>query len=158
MRRRLLILVLQTAAVLGFAACTAPATPAPETATRRSADSLYVRSIYGPTWTLVALRGAPAAIGRGGRPATLIFYSGEDRQARGFAGCNQWSSTYMLPGGDSIRFAPPTSTRMACAEGTDLETRYLAFLEQTRRGRQQDSTLILYDQRGDSARFVARLD
>ena len=158
MRRRLLILLIQTAAVLGLAACTAPSTPAPQTGARRTADSSYVRSIYGPTWTLIALRGAPAAVGRGGRAATLIFYSGEGRQARGFAGCNQWSSTYTLPGRDSIRFAPPTSTRMACAEGGDLEARFLAFLEQTRRGRQQDSTLILYDQRGDSARFVARLD
>lgn len=123
---------------------------------RSSRDSTFIRPIYGPTWTLVQIGGAMPPAGSGGRPATLVLYSGTDRQANGYTGCNRWSSTYTLAGRDSIRFADPVSTRMACADGTALEARFLRFLAGTRRAAQRDSTLTLFDQTGDSARFVAR--
>ena len=85
-----------------------------------------------------------------------MFYSGEERRANGFAGCNQWSSTWERRGGDTLLFTPPVSTRMACADGMALETRFLRFVGETRRAAQRDSTLILFDLAGDSARFVAR--
>lgn len=122
----------------------------------RQRDSTFIRPIYGPTWTLVQIGGATPPAGSAGRPATLVLYSGTDRQANGHAGCNRWTSTFTLAGRDSIRFAPPVSTRMACAEGMALETRFLRFLAETRRAAQRDSTLTLFDLTGDSARFVAR--
>lgn len=134
-----------------------PTTTATPGDRRRGGPSeAYVRSIYGPTWTLVQMGGAPAPAGSGGRPATLVLYSGTDRQANGYAGCNRWSSTYTLAAPDSIRFAPPVTTRMACAEGLALEARFLRFLEETRRAAQRDSTLTLFTSSGDSARFLAR--
>lgn len=123
---------------------------------RQVRDSSFRRPIYGPTWTLVQIGGVAPPSGSGGRPATLVLYSGTDRQANGYAGCNRWSSTYTLAGRDSIRFAPPVSTRMACADGMALETRFLRFVGETRRAAQRDSTLVLFDLAGDSARFVAR--
>lgn len=133
-------------------ACAPPAEDVPVSRAERE----YVRSVFGPTWTLVALNAAPPPPGNRGRPATMEFYSGTEARVNGFTGCNQWSSTWSSPAGDSLRFAPPTVTRMACAEGMELEARFLRVIEQTRRFAQRDSSLVLYDSTGDSARFVAR--
>lgn len=142
--------------LLAAAACGPAGEPAPNTRAGRAADSAYVRSAFGPTWTLTAINGTAAPLGSAGRPATLVFYSGEERRANGFAGCNQWSSTWERRGGDTLLFKPPVSTRMACADGMALEQRFLGIIEQTRRVAQRDSTLTLFTLAGDSARFVAR--
>ena len=119
-------------------------------------DTTFVRPLFGPTWTLVSLRGAPAPTGAGGRAATLIFYSGSERTAAGFAGCNRWSSKYSLSSPDSIAFTPPISTKMACDQGMQLEPEFLALIERASRIRQRDSSLVLRTPMGDSAVFVAR--
>lgn len=144
------------AATLALAACGPAGEPAPNTRAGRAADSAYIRSAFGPTWTLTAINGAPAPVGSGGRPATLIFYSGEERRVNGFTGCNQWSSTWERRGADSLLFTPPVSTRMACSDGMALEQRFLGIIGLTRRLAQRDSTLTLFTLTGDSARFVAR--
>lgn len=151
----LLVLVAASAA-LTLAACGPAGEPAPNTRAGRAADSAYIRSAFGPTWTLTAINGTPAPLGSGARPATLVFYSGEERRANGFAGCNQWSSTWERRGGDTLLFTPPVSTRMACADGTALEQRFLGIIGEARRIAQRDSTLTLFTLAGDSARFVAR--
>lgn len=143
-------------AILATAAC---APPPPDDARRgnaSAADTTYMRSVFGPTWTLTRLNGAAPPAGSGGRPATLQFYSGSERRANGFAGCNQWSSAWERGGRDTLRFAPPVATRMACAAGMELEQRFLALITGANRFSQRDSTLTLRSAAGDSAVFVAR--
>jgi heat shock protein HslJ len=154
--RTTLALFAAALAMLALAACGPAGEPAPNTRAGRAADSAYVRSAFGPIWTLTSINGTPAPAGSAGRPATLVFYSGEERRVNGFAGCNQWSSTWERRGEDTLLFKPPVSTRMACADGMALEQRFLGIIEQARRLAQRDSTLTLITLTGDSARFVAR--
>jgi heat shock protein HslJ len=79
-------------------------------------------------WTLASLGGQPAVLGAGGRPATLLLTDISSR-ASGFAGCNQFSGSYTLSG-SSLSFGPLAMTRMACAQGGELESRYTMALGQ----------------------------
>lgn len=92
-------------------------------------EAAPVASPVGVEWTLASLGGQPAGKGAGGRPATLLLTDISGR-ASGFAGCNQFSGTYTLSG-TSLSFGPLALTRMACADGDDLERRYTMALEQT---------------------------
>src|SRR5471032_802817 len=50
-----------------------------------------------------------------GAPITLNFSTqGGQRKANGFSGCNRFTGTYDLAGGE-LSFGPLASTRMACA-------------------------------------------
>lgn len=142
--------------LVALAACGPATTPAGSPRGASPRDTSFVRPLYGPTWTLTRLRGAPAPMGAGGRAATLIFYSGTERRAAGFAGCNQWSSAYTFGARDSVAFAPPVATKMACQEGMSLERDFLVLIERASRIRQRDSTLVLVTPMRDSAVFVAR--
>ena len=92
-------------------------------------DAAPVASPVGVEWTLASLGGQPAGTGAGGRPATLLLTDISAR-ASGFAGCNQFTGIYTLAG-TSLAFGPLALTRMACADGDDLERRYTMALEQT---------------------------
>lgn len=151
-----LMLLAAAVAIVAVAACGAPPAQTGQSPAAGRRDTTFVRPLYGPTWTLVGLGGAPAPTGAGGRPATLIFYSGSERVAAGFAGCNRWTSTYTFAGRDSIAFTAPVSTKMACADGAQLEQRFLALIARASRIAQRDSSLILRTPTGDSAVFVAR--
>lgn len=85
-----------------------------------------VQSPVGVEWTLASLGGQPAVLGAGGRPATLLLTDISSR-ASGFAGCNQFSGSYTLSG-SSLSFGPLAMTRMACAQGGELESRYTMAL------------------------------
>jgi len=88
-----------------------------------------VASPVGVEWRLVAVAGSPAGNGANGQPGTLLLTEVSAR-ASGYAGCNQFSGSYTLSG-NSLTFGPLAMTRMACAEGDDLERRYAMALEQT---------------------------
>ena len=94
-----------------------------------SGDPAPATSPVGVEWTLASLGGQPAGKGAGGKPATLMLTDISSR-ASGFAGCNQFSGTYTLTG-TSLTFGPLALTRMACADGSELERRYTMALEQT---------------------------
>ncbi len=85
-------------------------------------------SPVGTEWRLVAVVGVPAGTGANGKPATLLLEELSGR-ASGFAGCNTFSGSYTLSG-SSIAFGPLAMTRMACATGGELESRYAGALEQ----------------------------
>jgi heat shock protein HslJ len=108
--------------------------------------------LVGTEWTLVEIDGQPAGLGAGEKPATLSL-SEADKHASGFAGCNRMSGTYELAG-STLRFGPMAVTRMACATGMDLETRFLAVLEATRGYRLAAEGLELTGEAGTLARFA----
>ncbi len=80
-------------------------------------------------------------MGNGNRPPTLRLESATTR-ASGFAGCNRFSGPYTLSG-DSLSFGPLISTKMACAQGNDVEVAYLAALAEVRSFTATDSVLTL---------------
>ncbi len=144
MRLKIVVPVLATLAFLALAACSAAGGAA-------EAGSAPAASATGREWRLVELAGRPAAMGAGGRPATLRM---EAERASGFAGCNSFSGGYEMAD-SSLVFSPLASTRMACAEGMELEREYLAALEATRSFRLTTQGLELLGERGVLARFAA---
>lgn len=105
-------------------------------------------------WVLVALGERSAPLGSQNRPATLRFDAAASHAA-GFAGCNQFGAPYTITA-DSLRFGPVVSTRMACADGDELERGFLSALAAVTTYRVTDSTLTLGDSSGVLARFRAR--
>jgi heat shock protein HslJ len=103
-------------------------------------------------WTLVELDSQPAPTGAGGRRATLRFET-DSARVGGFAGCNRLAASYTLAG-DPLRFGVAALTRMACAEGMDLERRVTDVLNATNRYRVTATELTLFRASGSLARFA----
>jgi len=121
-----------------------PPAPAPGTAT----------ALLDTEWRLVTLNRIPAGLGAGGRFATLEL-SSEDMHVSGFAGCNRMGGRYIMDGND-LRFIQVYTTKMACADGMDLEQEYLAALDATREFRLVNGRLRLLGVPGVLAEFEAR--
>jgi heat shock protein HslJ len=113
--------------------------------------STRVPTLIGTEWSVVELNGAPAGLGVGDKPATLLL-SAADHRVSGFAGCNRAAGTYTLDG-SALHIGPLVMTRMACQQGMDLEQRYAAALGATRSYRIDNGQLELLA--GDTV--VARL-
>jgi heat shock protein HslJ len=73
----------------------------------------------------------------------------------GFAGCNQMGGRYTMDG-NTLRFIQIYTTRMACADGMDLEQQYLAALDGTREFRLEGNRLRLIGVAGVLAEFDTR--
>jgi heat shock protein HslJ len=135
--------------LLGVSAC-GPKPPASE---QPPAAAAAPAPLDNREWVLVGLGELAAPLGAGGRPATIQFDAATGRAA-GFAGCNRYSAGYTLAG-DSLTFGPAISTKMACADGDELERGYLAMLPAIRSYALSDSTLTLNGSDGPLARFRA---
>ena len=122
---------------------------APAPAEAASGDT----ALAGPEWHLVELNGRPAAMGAGGRPATLQF--DEEGRVAGFGGCNRIAGPYAMTG-DSLRLGPLVMTRMACSEGMELETAFAAALDSVERYRREGSALELLRASDVIARLESR--
>jgi heat shock protein HslJ len=143
MRLKIVVPVLAALAFLALAACSA--------ASGAAEPGAAAASVSGREWRLAELGGRPAAMGAGGRPATLRLDAG---RASGFAGCNTFSGGYLMAGSNLV-MPDLTSTRMACAEGMELEREYLAALEATLSFRLTTQGLELLGENGVLARFTA---
>lgn len=80
-------------------------------------------------WKLLELDGERVVTPPGRRELYVILTTNESR-VKGFAGCNAFTGTYEVRG-DSLRFGPLASTRMACPDYMEQETRFLRALEAT---------------------------
>lgn len=137
-------------ALLLLAACTSPQKqPSQEQSTMPARTPITDRD-----WVLVAIGEQSSPAGRGNQPATLRLEASTSR-AVGFAGCNRFSASYTLAG-DSLRFGPAMATKMACADGDELERSFLGALPLVATYEATDSALILKGARGTLARFHAR--
>ena len=112
-------------------------------------------SVAGVDWELVELDGKTAATGAGGRRATLRF-DADTTRVGGFSGCNRFGGSYTVDG-DSLRFGPLAMTRMACADGMDLERKLSSALEATRRYKLSTTQLQLFGPSGSIARFSRQI-
>jgi putative lipoprotein len=88
-------------------------------------------ALEGTEWQLQMLGGEPASPGAGGKTVDLQL-QGEESRVGGFSGCNRYTGSYSREGdadrGSPLSFGPLAGTMMACAEGGDLERRYLDAL------------------------------
>jgi heat shock protein HslJ len=111
------------------------------------------RPVTDRDWRLVSLGENTNPKGSGGQPITLRLDAATTRAA-GFAGCNRYSAGYLLTA-DSLKFTAPISTKMACADGMDAESSFLAALVTVVSYQATDSTLTLSGPAGPLARFRA---
>jgi heat shock protein HslJ len=140
--------------LVGFAAgCTPRAEEPQEVSEPATVPAPAPVTITDRDWELVELVERMNPLWPGKRPATMRLDAATSR-AMGFAGCNQYSAGYTLSA-DSLTFQPPVSTKMACAEGMDLEILFLTALPTITTYEATDSTLTLHAKFGPVARFRA---
>ncbi len=112
-----------------------------------------VIGIEGPKWRLVEVSDAPVSPQPGERRPFIIF-NATNKQASGFAGCNNFFGSYELDG-SSLKFGPVGATRMFCEGATgEVEMRFMESLEQTRTWELRDGALLLLDGSRVLARFT----
>ena len=93
-------------------------------------------------WVLVELAGEPVANAATGEAPDLELEGG---RVSGTGGCNRLTGTYETSG-DTLRFGPLATTRMACEEAVmRRETAFLAALAATTRFEVAGSHLVLFD-------------
>jgi heat shock protein HslJ len=134
-------------AVVALAACQPPRSASSEPAFRAS--------VSGVDWELMELDGKTAPTGAGRHRATLRFEP-DTARVGGFAGCNRFGGPYATSG-DSLRFGSLVSTMMACTDGMELESDYLAALQATRRYELSSTQLKLIGPAGPVARFSRQI-
>lgn len=106
--------------------------------------------LYGKEWTLVELNGQPVSLQK---PPTLLFESPD--HVGGFGGCNRLSGTFKVTK-NQLTFSPLMMTKMACAEGMDVETAFATALGETKEYAIKDSELELIGDAGALARLKAQ--
>lgn len=107
-------------------------------------------------WTLTHLGGVPVSLPEGRRVPTLQLTVSDSGtiHAGGTTGCNGYGGPATL-GDATLTFGPLVSTKMACPDAMELETRFLAALAETDGYRVQDEFLQLLDAGDVVARFRA---
>ena len=83
-------------------------------------------AFFGKEWTLVELAGQPVSLQR---PPTLLFETPD--HVGGFGGCNRLSGTFMVEK-NQLTFSPLIMTKMACAEGMEVENAFATALGETK--------------------------
>ncbi len=110
-------------------------------------------------WILQTLEGEEASLGSGGRAIELQMNAAESTAA-GFSGCNRYSGGFSSDGrsthGTAIKFGPMAGTMMACAEGGELEQRYLQVLGRVDAYRMEGETLAFMSDGDTIATFTPR--
>lgn len=97
-------------------------------------------------WKLTSLNGAPVEAASEQREAHLVLDPEQSRVA-GSTGCNRLMGRYQVKG-QALHFSGLASTRMACVNGMDTESRLLHALSETARWRVQGEQLEFYDEQG----------
>lgn len=103
-------------------------------------------------WVLVRLGDEPVTATKG-RPPYLML-DPKTHSLSGYAACNRITGRYQLDG-RKLRLGPIALTRMACAEGMELERAFAQALGEVAEWRIQDGALELLDGEG---RLLARLN
>lgn len=123
--------------------------------TLKRTDGFVTETLENRYWRLTELKGEPVEVAQGQREAHLVLHTEENRVA-GATGCNRLSGSYRLED-DRLSFGPLATTRMACMNEANVESRFLAALEETASYRVLADRLELYDDEGERlARFVVQ--
>jgi putative lipoprotein len=116
------------------------------------ADAASLENTY---WKLVRLRAAPVDVAEQQREPHLILQPGNQRVV-GFGGCNRLTGSYTLDG-EHLALSQMAGTMMACPQGMEQESAFLATLAVVARWRVVGQQLELFDARGELlAQFESR--
>jgi len=92
-------------------------------------------------WTLQSIKGESLTGLK--KPITLNITTA-DKRAVGYAGCNQYFSSYTVEG-ENISFASAGRTRMYCKDTMEAEEKFLAVLGSVTTYKLEDNKLLLLD-------------
>ena len=122
----------------------------------KTVDSMVASAaLRGTDWKLVTLGDKPVTPADTQRVAHFLLQP-DSKQVAGSGGCNRMFGVYEL-NGDALRFSGVGSTKMACRDGMDTESGFLAALLRVARWRMNGQQLELSDAAGAVlARFEAR--
>jgi heat shock protein HslJ len=111
--------------------------------------------LSGKRWLLAELGGRAAIRTSSPRDAHLLFET-DSARVGGSTGCNHLSGRFTLSG-DSIRFGPTITTKMACVDTLIMqqETAFVSALDSTRRYELRGDTLVFLGAGGAVAKFLA---
>ncbi|WP_341676958.1 META domain-containing protein [Niveibacterium sp. SC-1] len=138
--RRLSYRGLAVLATLGvMSACAAPGAD-------KASDPLPLENTM---WNLDQLEGQGIA---GDARPPFVSISSDKTRISGFSGCNRFTGAFKLEGA-SLSLGPLAGTRMACAQGGELEDRFLRVLGQVDRYAQDAGYLYFYVGSVPVARF-----
>ena len=106
-------------------------------------------------WKLIKLNGEPVEMMRSQRKEAYLQLREEDQEARGFAGCNNFSGTFEA-NDSQISLTALMTTRKACVDIMSTEGQFLSVLEQATSFMIFDEALTLLNKSGEStAEFIA---
>ncbi|ATJ84062.1 META domain-containing protein [Halomonas beimenensis] len=116
-------------------------------------EAFVTETLENTYWKLIELGGVP--VEPVAREPHLIFQAEQGRLV-GATGCNRLTGRYRREGQD-LTLGPLASTRMACLDGMQVESRFLAMLERVVGFRVLADRLELYGAEGELlARFEVR--
>ncbi len=97
-------------------------------------------------WQLIELAGKPAPAGVRDKPVKMVLiHNCKDFRARGFSGCNRFSTTYEQSSGQ-LSFKMPAAGRKECRGFMELEEAFLTALVSSREYRINDQTLSIFNE------------
>jgi heat shock protein HslJ len=111
----------QTIVLLVSIAILAACGPKNQQAEGNAAGEVYVITASDTTltdtrWKLIEISAVPVAPPAEKGKELFVILQKEGKIVNGFAGCNSFSGTYELIGGEGIKFSQMTSTLMACKD------------------------------------------
>lgn len=95
-------------------------------------------------WRLVRLGEAPVHAANAQHAAHLVFVP-DGHRVQGSGGCNRIAGTYREEG-STLTIGQLASTRMACAQGMDTESKFVAALDRVRAWSITGRQLTLWDE------------
>lgn len=113
-----------------------------------SGADMTVAALENTYWKLTRLGDGPVPVAPQPRAPHLILHP-RSHGVSGSGGCNRLIGSYELEG-ERLTFGQLASTRMACAEGMQLEAAFLAALEKVRSWNIVGRHLDLFDDAGDA--------
>jgi heat shock protein HslJ len=105
-------------------------------------------------WKLVEVDGQAVEVPEGAREPHIVLRS-DGARLTGYLGCNQVTGGYTLDG-ERLETRELASTMMACPEGSDVESAFLAVLESVTRYEIHGERLELFAEAAPVARLEAR--
>ncbi len=107
-------------------------------------------------WRLKKIGDQAVASGKGQKKPYLKLEAKDhkDRRVVGFSGCNRLSGSYKLEGKE-LSFSPIAATKMACAEGMEIEKLFTQALARVKSYKIAGQSLTLLD---DSGKVLAQLE
>lgn len=88
----------------------------------------------------------------------ILVFDQLKNEVSGNAGCNRFSSGFVLSGGAKVSFQQPVSTKMYCEGKMETEKALISSIEQVSEVKQQEGNLIFYSENNELLLVIEKQD